>query len=484
MKRYLPLLFIALASVAVNAQQLPLYTQYIFNPYMVNPAMVAPTGNTEINALYRNQWTGFENAPKTLQFDVQLPLNNKMAVGVNVGNDKTVLLDATSVLFTYGYRVSLATDHVLGFGLSAGVFTNKVNLAGLPATDASDPALTSTKLNNSAIDGQFGVHYTFRNFSLGVSMVNLFERKALSPESFQTIRLSQLKNDIIFATYRAEIIPNLLAIRPSFSYRLQENQPSFYEGSALLSYKDILDIGGGYRQNFGPTAMVRVSIKNISAGFSYDFPSPNAQVSTGGSHEIQLKWRFGEVEKKSSTRTAPAPVTQTLEETPTQQKEESTPPKEESKPQQEPVQNANEPAVKEETKTTPPVEQPKQEPVVQKQEPVIETKKEPVVETKKEPVVQTPVVEKPVEKKEEPAAGGFFYLIINTFEDRANAEAFYNEVVKKGLKAEIKETKIGDVPHYYYVHLPAYKSKEISVEKVIEVQKKTGFKDAWYKQID
>jgi hypothetical protein len=207
-------------------------------------------------------------------------------------------------------------------------------------------------------------------------------------------------------------------------------------------------------------------------------------VSTGGSQEIQLKWRFGKVEKKTSAQTSPAPVNTISEETPPQQEKSKQP--SEEKQQQEPVQNESRPTVKEET--------PKQEPTVQNNQPVVEQKVEekqpPVVEEKRPAVVepkQEPVVEKkqePVVEEKQPETPGDYYLIINTFEDRANAEKFYNEVIKQGYKAEMRETKPGVTPHYFYIHLPAYKSKEISVDKVLELQKKLGFKDAWYKKID
>jgi type IX secretion system PorP/SprF family membrane protein len=467
MKKFLPLAILALLAITVRAQQLPLYTQYIFNPYMVNPAMVASSGQSEVNGFYRNQWTGIQNGPKTLQFDVQVPLTSRMAIGANVANDRTILLDATSVMFTYGYRIPLATDHTLGFGLSAGIFTNKVNLNGIPDSDINDPALSSARLNNSAADGQFGVHYTFKNFVLGFSMVNLFERKTLSPESFQNIKFSQLKNDIIFASYKFEVVPGMISVRPNFAYRLNENQPNFYEASALVSYKDLLDVGGGYRQNFGPSAMVRINLGNIQAGFAYDFPSPTAQVSTGGSQEIQLKWRFGE--KKTLAPRSRATDNTVVQEQP-QPKEEIKQPSEESKQQPEPAREEDKPK-----------EEPKTEPVVvpEQQQPVVEEKKEPVVEQKKEPVV-TP----PVEEVKPPAPETEYYLIINTFEDRDNAEKFYKSVIAKGFKAEIRETPPGVDPHYFYVHLPEYKSKEISVDKVLDVQKKTGFKDAWFKKMD
>ncbi len=55
------------------------------------------------------------------------------------------------------------------------------------------------------------------------------------------------------------------------------------------------------------------------------------------------------------------------------------------------------------------------------------------------------------------------------------------EMKAKGINVEMFESQN---PHYYYIHLPEYKTDEISVEKVLELQKKTGFKDGWFKKLE
>ena len=40
----------------VNAQQLPLYSQYTFNGFLLNPAVAGAEGYTAINLTNREQW--------------------------------------------------------------------------------------------------------------------------------------------------------------------------------------------------------------------------------------------------------------------------------------------------------------------------------------------------------------------------------------------------------------------------------------------
>ena len=471
MRRLLPL-FLVFFTFQLSAQQLPLYTQYVFNPYMLNPSMVAYSSRPELNLLYRQQWSNIDDGPKTLQIDGQYRLNNKMALGVFLNQDRTVLLSQTMAMVTYGYRVFLADDHTLGFGLSAGMFQNRLRSEDASPADSGDPALMSSVNNNIAVDGQFGVHYRTRGFVFAYSLVNLFDRKYVSSESFQKPKFGQLKNQIIFTSYRFDVIPGTLALQPNAAYRLSENNLNYFEGSLIASIKNIVDVGGGYRQDFGPTAMVRVNVGPLQAGFAYDFPSNTGLISPGGTKEIQVKWRFGksDVEEPLVRKKRDKGVVADTSIPPSVQENNTEPKQEEKQP------------VTEEKKEEPVPQEVKQEPVVVQQTPPKEepAKTEPVVveQKKPDPVVSQPVVTEPAVNK--PEAGAYYY-IINTFEDRANAENFLKEVKAKGVKAEMVEVQ---TPHYYYIHLPEYKTTEISVDKVLELQKKTGYKDGWFKRLN
>ena len=48
-----------------SAQQLPVFTQYIFNKYVFNPAVTGTEDNFSATANYRYQWQGITDAPRT-----------------------------------------------------------------------------------------------------------------------------------------------------------------------------------------------------------------------------------------------------------------------------------------------------------------------------------------------------------------------------------------------------------------------------------
>ena len=60
-------------SLVINAQQLPVFTQYIFNKYIFNPAVTGTEDNFSATANYRYQWQGITDAPRTYIMSVHGP---------------------------------------------------------------------------------------------------------------------------------------------------------------------------------------------------------------------------------------------------------------------------------------------------------------------------------------------------------------------------------------------------------------------------
>lgn len=448
MHKFLPALLWVCFFLAFDcrSQQMPLYTQYMFDPYLINPSMLATTRKSEVNLLYRQQWTGIDDGPKTMQFDFQHALNNRMALGVNIYDDKTVLLSRTSMMATFGYRVPLAREHILSFGLSGGFNSNRISLEDVPNIDINDPVLLNSSANNFSFDGQFGVNYNFRNLVVGFSLVRLVDNKTFSEEQLQSPEFNELKNKIIFAAYKFNL-SQTFSLQPNFAYRFTADNLNFYETSAVFSYKDLISVGGGYRENYGPTAIARVTIKDLQVGFAYDLPSTKAEVSTGGTNEIQLKWRFGKVLDKLTKR----------EKTPEESTEELA------------IAENNTP-ITEEPAPEKAVEPAKEEPRIVPVEPVMVME----AEKPKEEVITPIAVEKPLESNE-------YLLIAGTFNRRANAEKLVKELAKNGIEGVILHTQ-GE--SYYYVHVPKYKTDSVTLEKVLEIRDEEVFKDAWYKKVN
>jgi type IX secretion system PorP/SprF family membrane protein len=431
-KLILLFLFAALSTVS-KAQQFPLYTQYMFNPYLVNPSFLAPTTQSEINILYRQQWTGIQEGPKTLQFDFQHAFNNRVAFGVNINNDETILLSNIASMVTFGYKIPLTSEHILGFGLSAGFLSNRLKTEDIPDIDVNDPVIQNFT-NKFVFNGAFGLNYSYKNLIIGFSYLRLFENNISYLAADDDLKFGQLRDRIIFAGYTFHL-SEYISLKPNFSYRFTQDNLNFFETSAFFSYRNMIGVGGGYREGFGPMAIARVGYKDLEIGFAYDFPSPDVAVSLGGTNEFQLKWKFGKTLDKLSKKKAPATV-------------------------KTPVAD----------KIMPPVEEPIEAPI---EEPI----EEPIELPATEPVVTPPAI-KPAEEIKPPDQ---FILVVGSFRIRNNAERFVKDIQKQGYQAEIYQPKQSS---YTYVHLIEFKSTSITLEKLLEIRKNIPFKDAWFKKME
>ena len=68
-----------------NAQQEPLYTQYMYNMNIINPAYAGSVEAAEFTLGTRLQWLGFDDSPKTFTFSASTPVNFSDLQGFGTG---------------------------------------------------------------------------------------------------------------------------------------------------------------------------------------------------------------------------------------------------------------------------------------------------------------------------------------------------------------------------------------------------------------
>ena len=66
---------VLMLSAKAFSQQDPQFTQYFDNTLHVNPAYAGSSGMLSATALHREQWFGFDGAPRSTTFSLHTPLN-------------------------------------------------------------------------------------------------------------------------------------------------------------------------------------------------------------------------------------------------------------------------------------------------------------------------------------------------------------------------------------------------------------------------
>lgn len=125
-------LLLLLVCLQVQAQQDPLYAQYLTTPMLINPAYAGFSHDLNGSVSYRKQWAGFDGSPVTVNASGHIALyNNRMGAGVillqdKIGSDKT-----TEVQVTYGYHLPINENINLSFGLQGGFVNYKTDYSDL-----------------------------------------------------------------------------------------------------------------------------------------------------------------------------------------------------------------------------------------------------------------------------------------------------------------------------------------------------------------
>jgi type IX secretion system PorP/SprF family membrane protein len=457
-----PLFFLlVLSSMSARGQQYLFYNHYFANPFLYNPSFVAPNGYAELYLNYRKQWSGIPGAPTTGTLNLQLPLNYKTGIAFTAYQDEAGLLKTTTGLITFAYQVYLGrtiTDiHKIGFGLSAGMTNSRIDAD--KAADQNDPVLAS---NTSSLDGQFGVHYQYKNFKLGFAIPRLFRYTAVSDQSFNKPGIHQINNTISSISYNFNF--GKLSFEPIVTYRTFLQLPSQYEALGVLRYNDLLWVGGSYRQDYGAATFFGFNIKGrIKVGYAYEFATKQTDKFGDGTHEAQLIFRIG---KKQFTR--PQIVVKNAAET-------TTPPAvaETQKPTQEPVAEENPQKEKEEiaptNSVTPPVvsDTPaKTTPQQQQEEATAE----------KEPV-------KTIKTLSGEGLAPGHYVVVGSFRSMANAKSYASTLKRAGYPASVA---YNPATGYYIVHM----TNASTIEEAKELRTKYrqmsrySFRDTWILSVE
>ena len=289
MKRVLYIL-VLFSSATAYSQQTPMYSQFLFHDYLVNPAIVGTRDYYDAKFTSRLQWSGIEDAPRTLVLSGQGPLKNrKMGLGAYAMNDRAGHIYQQSGYLTYSYILKMNDGMRLSFGLSAGITSWSLDGSKLNLNDNGDQVLSSGVQTATVPDGSFGVLLKSKRLDLGISVTQLFQSRLVFFENGNegTARLEPHLNlhtsyDIGSEESEWHFIPYIL-IKGSNPSQVQ------IDLGMKAEFKKLIWIGASYRSGEAFSGLLGLTFRdNISFGYSYDFVTSEIASQTTGSHEIML----------------------------------------------------------------------------------------------------------------------------------------------------------------------------------------------------
>jgi type IX secretion system PorP/SprF family membrane protein len=297
MKRLL-IAFLFLIIIVFNgmSQQDPLTSQYMFNTLTYNPGIAGTSGMICATAINRQQWVGFDGAPKTTVFNISAPFSlfsRKHGVGIviesdNIGFDKDINLSAA-----YSYIMDMGIGK-LGIGINLGM-VNKLleatwkipNGDGFTPPD-QDPLIPVNKESFVAFDAGLGVYLRTDKYygSLSVTHLNQPKIKFTKGEPYIS------RHYYLTAGYILQLPNPSLELLPSF-FGYSDGKVAQFNVTSLLRYNKKVWGGVSYRAGDALTGLVGLELYNgIRIGYSYDFPMSDIRKNTSGSHEFMVNYCF------------------------------------------------------------------------------------------------------------------------------------------------------------------------------------------------
>jgi type IX secretion system PorP/SprF family membrane protein len=313
--KYIFILFIA---ANLNAQQLPIYSQYMMNRFLINPAMAGAEGYTSFNLTAREQWLGLENAPRTQALSGQTRLlrnshisrgssvrkrkrkastNGKVGVGGYIFNDVSGIIRKTGFQATYAYHLNTRTSQ-MSFGLSASGFQYKINDEKLVLYDEYyDPLLYSSKRSAFVPDANFGFYYVNQKMDVGFSVLQMLQSAlkigGSDSSNYQLYRHYYLNGGFRYSPRRDYLIePTALLTWTKQSFQIDIGARVFYQ----QNYWGGITYRAGDNRTWGDIVFQGgIKVNNFLFGYAFDYTIYSAiRQYTLGSHEIMMAVKIGD----------------------------------------------------------------------------------------------------------------------------------------------------------------------------------------------
>ncbi|MDR0574639.1 MAG: PorP/SprF family type IX secretion system membrane protein [Tannerella sp.] len=293
----LPVILFGYACVA-QAQGDVQFAHYNMALGYYNPASAGRSGDLDITALYRMQWAGWSNAPKSLFATANMPfrfLKKEHGVGVVVVSDNTSsLYNDMSAGLQYAYLKKMGKGT-----LRVGVQFGMVSITGggdhvitPDSMGGHDPAIPASKVESKVFDANFGLYYATDKWYVGAAVMHVLEPE-IDEENFYTY-ISRGYNFTGGCNIRLN--NSLIELQPSVFVQTKFNTYKA-DVTARAVYAKKYSAGLSWRMDENRIAdafvlMLGATFGKIEGGYAYDKPFSNVGRGTAGSHELFLKYRM------------------------------------------------------------------------------------------------------------------------------------------------------------------------------------------------
>ncbi|MDX1544681.1 MAG: type IX secretion system membrane protein PorP/SprF [Christiangramia sp.] len=288
-KVYLIILILFVAAPGFS-QQLPQFTQYMYNTISINPAYAGSRDGFSAVGLHRSQWADFEGAPTTQTLSVHSPLSNdKVGLGLSIINDNAGYENYTYAYGDFSYRLDLSDDVTLRLGLKAGMSYYNLEDELFTEPDVLNDPYFQDQLNRWTPNFGLGFYLSSQNWYIGGSAPKLINND--NNEFSEYLALEQV-HYYLTGGYVFDLSDNV-KLRPTTLLKATNGAPLSVDFTAAAIFNEKFYLGATYRVDDAVGGFLDVQLfDGFRAGYAYEYPISDIRPYTSGSHEILLIYEF------------------------------------------------------------------------------------------------------------------------------------------------------------------------------------------------
>jgi type IX secretion system PorP/SprF family membrane protein len=292
MRVRLLLLIMPLLLEEARCQQVPQYTQFVFNYFAINPAVAGSKDCMDVRLGFRKQWVGFPGAPTTgwvtmhgyLRPKGKPFIKHRHGVGAFIESDETGPLGYSSLYLAYAYHIQLAKDYYLSLGLFGGVKQEKLDLGKVTVVDANDPALVNDGSVLVYPEIVPGIWLYGKNGWAGISIAH-----ALGNRIKDLGTDSRLTRHFMISGGKRVRFNRTIGLVPSVLVKYSPGSPMALDVNMMLEYRRRVGLGVSYRNQDAVAFMMKIPfLKYFTLGYSYDVNTSRLRVDNSNTHEVIL----------------------------------------------------------------------------------------------------------------------------------------------------------------------------------------------------
>jgi type IX secretion system PorP/SprF family membrane protein len=276
---------ISVDSIPSMAQQLPQFTQYMYNTISINPAYAGSRETLNIVGLYRSQWAGFIGGPTTQTLSVHAPLKHeKIGLGFSFINDELGFENFTYMYGDFSYTIQLNEVSKLAFGLKAGFTAFSVDNE-LYTSNTSDQLISNIENRWSPNLGA-GIMWLWERGYFGLSAPRLINNDFVPNSPYKALE----RASYYFTGGYVFDLGLSTKFKPSFMIKATNGASVSADITANFLFFEKLWLGAAYRFNNTNGAIGIIAdfqiLRDWRIGYTFELPTSEIRPYTSGTHEI------------------------------------------------------------------------------------------------------------------------------------------------------------------------------------------------------